>query len=73
MSRLPQVSGREIVAALKRTGWQVSRQRGSHVAMTKSGSIVSLSVPQHDPVRRGTLHDILSKAELTADEFIELL
>ena len=73
MSRLPQLGGREIVAAFRRVGWDVDRQRGSHVVMTKVGAIASLSVPQHNPVRRGTLHSLLKSAGLTVDEFLDLL
>ncbi len=50
MSRLPQLNGRGIVAAFRRNGWNVDRQRGSHVVMTKPGSIMSLSIPLHNPV-----------------------
>ncbi len=73
MSRLPQVSGREVVTALKRVGWDEVRQRGSHVIMTKAGCVASLSIPQHNPLKRGTLHDLLKRAELTVDELLDLL
>ena len=73
MSRLPQLSGREVVAAFVRAGWEVARQRGSHTVLTKLGSVVSLSVPMHNPVRRGLLHDLIRKAGLTVEEFLELL
>jgi len=41
--------------------------------LTKAGSLVSLSVPLHNPVGRGLLHDLLRTAELGDDEFIRLL
>ena len=73
MSRLPQLSGRRVVRAFQRGGWEVGRQRGSHVVLTKPGSILSLCVPLHDPVRRGLLHDLIRKAGLTDEEFLRLL
>ncbi|MEN6643388.1 MAG: type II toxin-antitoxin system HicA family toxin [Armatimonadia bacterium] len=73
MSRLPQLRGDEVVAALKRAGWAVRGQRGSHVVLVRAGSIYSLSVPLHDRVGRGLLHDLIRKAGLSDDEFLELL
>ncbi|MGQ9626747.1 MAG: type II toxin-antitoxin system HicA family toxin [Anaerolineae bacterium] len=31
MSKLPRISGREAVRAFERAGWEVARQRGSHI------------------------------------------
>ncbi len=39
MPKLPRVSGREAIRAFQRAGWDVARQRGSHVVLIKSGSI----------------------------------
>ena len=73
MPRLPRISGQEAVRAFERAGWQVSRQRGSHVVLTKSGSIYTLSIPLHRELATGLLRDQIRKAELTVAEFIELL
>jgi predicted RNA binding protein YcfA (HicA-like mRNA interferase family) len=73
MSRLPQMNGRDIIAAFRRAGWSVDRQRGSHVLMTKPGSVMSLSIPLHNPVGRGLLHDLISKSDLSIEEFLDLL
>ncbi len=73
MTQLPQISGRKAVTAFQRAGWEFARQRGSHVVLTRPGSLVTLSVPLHSPVRRGLLHDLIRKAGLTDDEFIALL
>jgi predicted RNA binding protein YcfA (HicA-like mRNA interferase family) len=55
MGCLPVISGQEAVAAFERAGWQVrKRHRGSHVVLTKSGHIASLSVPDHATLGRGT-------------------
>jgi len=73
LTKLPLVDGRSVVRAFERAGWERSRQRGSHVVLTKPGSFVSLSVPMHRSVGRGLLHDLIGKAGLTDEEFIELL
>jgi predicted RNA binding protein YcfA (HicA-like mRNA interferase family) len=72
--RLPSVRPREVMRALERAGWQVHRQRGSHVTMKKEGSRFVLTVPMHrGDLPRGTLFGILEDAGLSSDEFIHLL
>jgi len=44
---LPVLSGKEIVKIFEALGWEISRQRGSHIIMTRQGEIVTLSVPNH--------------------------
>lgn len=57
MSKLPKISGTKAVKAFRRAGWIISRQKSSHMIMTRSDSIVILSVPLHDELDRGTLRD----------------
>ena len=73
MPRLPRVSGRQAVQALERAGWEVARQRGSHVVLTWPGSIYTLSVPLHRELGPGLLRSLLRKAELSVEEFQDLL
>ena len=73
MPRLPRISGRKAVRAFQRAGWKVARQRGSHVVLTKAGSIYTLSVPLHPVLGPGLLRDLIRKAGLTVEEFTELL
>ncbi len=73
MPRLPRVSGRKAVRAFQRAGWEVARQRGSHVVLTKAESIYTLSVPLHPVLGPGLLRDLICKAGLTVEEFTELL
>lgn len=73
MPRLPRISGQEAVQAFEKAGWEASRQRGSHVVLTKPGSMYTLSIPLHRELAAGLLRDQIRKAELTVAEFIELL
>jgi predicted RNA binding protein YcfA (HicA-like mRNA interferase family) len=73
MPKLPRISGREAVRAFQRAGWEVARQRGSHVVLTKPGSIYTLSVPLHSVLGPGLLRDLIRKAGLSVGEFTELL
>ena len=48
MPIVPLLRPREAIRAFERLGWQVVRQRGSHIVMTKPGAFATLSVPDHD-------------------------
>lgn len=65
-------SGVEAVRKLKRAGWTVSRQRGSHVMMVKPDHEYTLSIPQHDELGPGLLRKLIRQAGLTVDEFNNL-
>lgn len=75
MSKLPSLSYRKIIAALKRDGWVIVRQRGSHIRLHKHSPdrTLKLTVPAHSPVKRSTLARILKQAEITPDRLLELL
>ena len=59
--RLPRdVSGAELTKALKVLGYDVTRQTGSHIRLTTSQSGEHhITVPNHDPVKIGTLASVL--------------
>lgn len=69
MPQLPVMSGREAVRAFEKHGWEVARQRGSHIIMVKAGQNVTLSIPDHKGVARGTLRSLIRSAGLTVQEF----
>lgn len=71
--RQPVVSGAALIRALEKDGWQVVRQRGSHVRLKKAGRRNALVVPLHKELRKGTLAGILRDADLTAEELRVLL
>lgn len=73
MSAVPILKPREVMRVFKKLGWQVARQRGSHIILIKEGHIATLSVPNHPEVARGTLRSLIAKAGITAEEFIEAL
>ena len=70
MASLPVLSGREVVRTFESFGWKVARQSSSHIIMTKEGEIVTLSIPDHKEVARGTLRSLIRSATLTVDEFV---
>jgi predicted RNA binding protein YcfA (HicA-like mRNA interferase family) len=70
MPPLPSLSGREVVRVFEALGWEVARQRGSHLVLVRDGSMATLSVPDHRAVARGTLRSLIRAADLTVSEFI---
>ena len=66
MPKLPQVSGDSLVRVLKSLGYEVLRQRGSHVRMRKHTPLGehNITVALHNPVAKGTLNDILTRVSL---------
>lgn len=71
MPKFPVVSGAEVVRALERLGFMVTRQRGSHIVMRR-GSIGCV-VPNHRELKIGTLVGLLKQAGLSPDELIDAL
>jgi predicted RNA binding protein YcfA (HicA-like mRNA interferase family) len=72
MPAIPVLSGRKAVRAFQKPGWQVVRQRGSHIIMVKEGEIVTLSIPDHKEIAKGTLRSLIRAAGITVDEFTRL-
>jgi predicted RNA binding protein YcfA (HicA-like mRNA interferase family) len=73
MSKLPRLSGRELVAALEKIGFQVRRQRGSHIVLRRDQPFAQTIVPDHRELDRGTLRAIIRQVDLSVDELIALL
>ena len=71
MTRLPVLYGKEIIGALTKIGYKLTRQRGSHLRLECPGR-KSITVPNHT-VGRGLLRKILRDANITPEEFIKLL
>lgn len=70
MASLPALSGKDVVRVFESFGWSIARQRGSHIIMIKEGEIITLSIPNHKEVAKGTLRSLIRSANLTVDEFV---
>jgi len=66
------MSGKAVVKAFGRDGWQIARQKGSHMILVKEGSWATLSVPDHREIAPGTLRSLIRASGLTVDAFIAL-
>ncbi len=74
MSRLPSVTPRQLIAALKQDGFEVRRQRGGHVFLWHPERNVVTTVSMHTKdVPRGTLKAILIQAGISEDKFLKLI
>jgi predicted RNA binding protein YcfA (HicA-like mRNA interferase family) len=75
MSKVPSLPYEKVIAALKRDGWVVVRQRGSHIRLQKHTrtEVLKLTIPAHRPIKRSTLSHIVKQARLTLEEFQDLL
>ena len=73
MSKLPQISGKECIKALGKTGFYIKRQKGSHIILCRDEPFAEVVIPNHKTLDKGTLRAIIRQAELDVDEFIQLL
>ena len=75
MSKVPSVNYQQVLNALRRDGWIVIRQKGSHIRLQKrlANETLKIIVPAHRPIKRSTLSHILKQAQLSVEKFIELL
>jgi predicted RNA binding protein YcfA (HicA-like mRNA interferase family) len=75
VSKVPSLPYTKIVKALRRDGWIVVRQRGSHIRLQQQidNEMLKITVPAHKPVKRTTLARILKQARMTLERFLELV
>lgn len=73
MSKLPVISGADCVKALGKIGFEVYRQRGSHIVVVRKSPPSQTTIPNHKELDRGTLRAIIHQTGLTIEEFIALL
>jgi predicted RNA binding protein YcfA (HicA-like mRNA interferase family) len=71
LSKLPLLSWREVVKALAKVGFQIARQKGSHLILIKNDTIIP--VPKHKEIKRGLLMEIIAEAGLTKEDFLKLI
>lgn len=75
MTEIPSLSYRKVVNALQRAGFVVVRQKGSHIRLQKrrKEKVIKLTVPAHSPIKKTTLAKIIKDADLSLEEFKELV
>ena len=73
MSKLPQISGQELVRTLSKIGFAVRRQHCSHIILRRNDPFAQTVVPAHRQIDRGTLRAILRQTDIEVDELVKLL
>ena len=75
MAKLPSLSARQVVRALKRAGFIEDRQKGSHLILIHPGGKARIVVPVHPgrTIKEPLLRAIIRGANLGVEEFTELL
>jgi len=74
MTKLPRVTGKQVIAALQKVGFEVIRVKGSHHLLRHpDGRRTVVPVHAAETIGPGLLGDILRQSELTREEFSELL
>lgn len=74
MTRVPRLTGREVIAVLKKAGFEVVRVKGSHHRLRHPDGRVTV-VPVHagETIGPGLMASILRDVELTREDFLSLL
>jgi len=72
MSKLPLISGKVAIKAFTKLGYRVIRKKGSHFRLQHNNK-KPLTIPEHKTLGRGLLRKILRDAEITIEEFKNLL
>ena len=72
MSKLPTISGKELVKTLTKQGYYIRGQSGSHVHF-RHPTKPPVTIPNHSTISKGTLNAIIKELGLTREEFLNLL
>jgi predicted RNA binding protein YcfA (HicA-like mRNA interferase family) len=73
------VSGKQLIKVLSKYGYEVVRQTGSHIrlSITLNNGIKSITIPNHDPIKLGTLmaiiNDISEQLKINKEDVIDKL
>jgi len=73
MPKLPVCKGKEAIKAFEKNGWSLARYIDDHFILKKQGERFLLSVPDHNPIKKGTLRRLIRDVGLSVDDFIKLL
>ncbi len=74
MTRMPQVTSRDLLGFLKAQGFIEDRQSGSHLTLWHEGREVSVTIPVHSgsDIGRGLAVRILKDAGFSVEDYLRL-
>ena len=75
MSKLPVLSGRDVLKALTRAGFEIVGRKGSHIRLKKrvGSEVFIVIVPAHAELATGTLLSIIKQSGITREDFVKFL
>ena len=73
MPKLPVLSADKVINALKRAGFRIVRQSGSHIHLWNDEDRTLVTVPNHSELAKGTLNSIIKQSKMARDEFLKLV
>jgi predicted RNA binding protein YcfA (HicA-like mRNA interferase family) len=74
LSKLPVLSGKELCKILRKIGYFIDHQAGSHIILrNENPPHRRLTVPDHAEIAKGTLRAIIRQAGLSIEEFKKLM
>lgn len=74
MQRIPALTARKIIRALKTVGFVEDRQKGSHLILIHPKTKARTVVPVHSgTIKRPLVRAIIDDAKVTPEEFLKLL
>ncbi|MBN1378870.1 MAG: type II toxin-antitoxin system HicA family toxin [Gammaproteobacteria bacterium] len=75
MTKVPSLDYERVVNALRRDGWVIVRQKGSHLRLQKHmrDETLKITIPAHKPIKRSTLSHILKQARIDVEQLQDLL
>jgi len=71
VAKLPVLSGDDLIRLLKKAGFEIVREKGSHVSLQKGN--YKTVVPLHEELAKGTLLGILKQCGLSREELQKLV
>ena len=73
MPKLPVLSAKDVIKVLRKFGFRVYRQTGSHIHLWNEERKLLVTVPNHKELAKGTLISIMKQAKIEREEFISKL
>lgn len=72
MSKLPQITPKQLISLFKKHGFTITRQAGSHARLAHvDGRKITIAI-HNKPIAPGTFQSILKQATLSRKEFLQL-
>ena len=73
MPKLPVLSAKDVIKVLRKFGFRVYRQTGSHIHLWNEERKLLVTVPNYKELAKGALISIMKQAKIEREEFISKL